>query len=118
MKCEKICMDSLIEIPDAVEIPDRLLPFPFGNLASRKAAFRAAACGQPERLRCEFRFGLTWPLPLQLVVGHFNIISCIANTINFGAAGFYFSLQFFFFNFIFVYSCAWYRYRSGGMMNE
>lgn len=97
-------MGSLVEIPDAGLY--RLLTFPFKNLASRKAAFRAAACGQPDKLRWEFRFGLAWPLPLQLVVGHFNIISCIANTINFGAAGFFYCN---FFSILFVYSCAWYH---------
>lgn len=38
-------------------------------------AFFAAAAGHPERLRCEFRFELICPRPLQPNVGHFKIVS-------------------------------------------
>lgn len=33
-------------------------------------------------LRCELRDELTWPRPLQPGVGHFNIVSCMASTIE------------------------------------
>lgn len=44
------------------------------------AALRAAAVGQPDRERCVLRLELTWPRPLHPGVGHFNIVSCNANT--------------------------------------
>ena len=40
----------------------------------------AAASGQPDRLRCDVRPLLTWPLPVQPGVGHLTIVSCIAST--------------------------------------
>lgn len=52
----------------------------FWYLCSRAACLLAAATGQPERLRCEFRFELTWPLPLHPGVGHFRMVSCMART--------------------------------------
>lgn len=55
---------------------------PFWYLASLAAALDAAACGQPDKLRCVFRFELTWPLPLQFGVGHFKMVSCIAKTFS------------------------------------
>lgn len=45
------------------------------------AAFLAAAVGHPDRERCVLRLELTWPRPLQPGVGHFNIVSCNANTV-------------------------------------